>query len=655
MGFNTRSVSAIAILSFIATAAFPQQSAKDSLYKLLPAAKEDSHAVKLYNAIGDLYEYSVTDTANYYFHRGLRLSHKIGYKVGLVKSTRNLTGGHLVANKFDSSLFYARLNLQYAQDSKDTLGVGIAMFNMGTAFRFLSDMDSAVKYCLEGANMLEAIGQKYIAAQVNDGLQVLYMTMGQYDKAISFGEKAVQQGKELKNNQYLSVSLNNLALSYMEIDSLEYKAIDVLQQSLVASELVGNMSAIAAANNNLSGIAINQQKYDLAATYAQRALKANEGLGSDENTAISLRALAFCYLHKREFAKAKMYADSSLRLSERTNSTSEVGQNLRVQTILAYASGDLLAGARYFRQAEKTFATVFNKTLVDKEASLRIKFETEKKELEIGRLEADKKVQQLTINRKNTLNLILIGSSLALGIIFLLSYRTYRQKQNIQAQRINELETEKKLAATEAVLKGEEQERTRLAKDLHDGLGGMLSGIKYSLNTMKGNLIMTPENAQAFERSMEMLDSSIREMRRVAHNMMPEALVKFGLDTALRDFCNDINQSGALKISYQSIGLEGTTIDQTVAITVYRIVQELINNTIKHAAASNAIVQVSYDRQQMSVTVEDDGKGFDTYILNHARGIGWSNIQNRVEFLKGKIDIRSSAGNGTSVHMEFDS
>src|SRR6185312_7790505 len=160
----------------------------------------------------------------------------------------------------------------------------------------------------------------------------------------------------------------------------------------------------------------------------------------------------------------------------------------------------------------------------------------------------------------------LIGSTLALLVISLLSYRNYKHRQTLQQAKIDELETEKKLTATEAVLKGEEQERTRLAKDLHDGLGGMLSGIKYSFQTMKGNLIMTPENVQAFERSMDMLDSSIKEMRRVAHNMMPEALVKFGLDTALKDFCNDINQSGALQVNYQSIGMENAKIEQTTAI-----------------------------------------------------------------------------------------
>jgi two-component system NarL family sensor kinase len=257
------------------------------------------------------------------------------------------------------------------------------------------------------------------------------------------------------------------------------------------------------------------------------------------------------------------------------------------------------------------------------------------------------------MKHKNTLNYFLIGSAFTLLLVVLLTYRNFRQKQKLQQQRINELETEKQLEAAEAVVKGEEQERTRLAKDLHDGLGGMLSGIKYSFSTMKGNLVMTPENHQAFERSMDMLDSSIREMRRVAHNMMPEALVRFGLDTALNDFCNEINQSGALKVNYQSFGLEGATIDQTTAITVYRIVQELINNTMKHAKATSAIVQLAKSDRQLSLTVEDDGTGFDTSILKMKNGIGWTNIQNRVDFLKGKLDIRSKQGEGTSVQIEL--
>jgi len=170
---------------------------------------------------------------------------------------------------------------------------------------------------------------------------------------------------------------------------------------------------------------------------------------------------------------------------------------------------------------------------------------------------------------------------------------------------------------------------------------------------MKGNLIMTQENAQAFERSMDMLDSSIKEMRRVAHNMMPEALVKFGLDTALKDFCNDINLTGVLRISYQSINIENVMFEQTTAIAVYRIVQELINNTIKHAGAENAIVQLTKADNTLTITVEDDGKGFDKNILNFSKGIGWSNIQNRVDFLKAFLDVKTEKEKGTSVLVEI--
>lgn len=171
---------------------------------------------------------------------------------------------------------------------------------------------------------------------------------------------------------------------------------------------------------------------------------------------------------------------------------------------------------------------------------------------------------------------------------------------------------------------------------------------------MKGNLIMTPENQEAFERSMDMLDSSIREMRRVAHNMMPEALVKFGLDTALKDFCNDITQSGALKVSYQSLGVSDLVMDQSRSIALYRIIQELLNNSIRHAGASTAIVQLSKSDSVLSVTVEDNGKGFDPAILERSGGMGWTNIRNRAEFMNARLDVNTAAGKGTSVLIEIN-
>ncbi len=645
---RTLSLFIVALLIFSGANAQPEK--RDSLQRLISVAKEDSAKVNLYILLGECFEYNIPDSAKYYYRKAIVLGTQIKYLYGMMRGNGYYANVCTVKSENDSALIYINRSLDLSRQMKDSVNIGIGLFNLGSAYRNLSDLESAVKYSLEGANILEGIGKIEIAAQLNNGLQILYTTMGNYTKAIDYGEKAVRQSRELNNDGFLVIALSNLSLSYMEIDSLLGKAKDVLNEAIRISAKIENVGVQSAAYLNLAGIAVNEEQFDLAAQYARKAMETNQQIGSLETQSTSLRALAIYYLHKKDYVKARSYSDSSYRLAQ---TTAEQGQSLRIKTIIAFASGDLIGGQRNYRASEKIMNRLFNETIIEKEAGLRIRYETEKKELQISGRESDKKVQQLTISRKNTLNYILIGGAVALLVILILTYRTYSQKQTLQQQRIYELETEKKLEATEAVLKGEEQERTRLAKDLHDGLGGMLSGIKHSLNTMKGNLIMTPDNAQAFERSMDMLDSSIKEMRRVAHNMMPEALVKFGLDTALKDFCNDINQSGALKINYQSFGLEGVELDQIVSITIYRIIQELINNTIKHAAASSAIVQLTKNDDQLSVTVEDNGKGFDTTILSAARGIGWSNVQNRVEFLKGNLDVNSSPDNGTSIHIEI--
>lgn len=173
---------------------------------------------------------------------------------------------------------------------------------------------------------------------------------------------------------------------------------------------------------------------------------------------------------------------------------------------------------------------------------------------------------------------------------------------------------------------------------------------------MKENLILTPENAKAFGHSIDMLDTSIREIHRVADNMVPEMLVKYGLDVALKEFCGETSRSEAVKVNYQSVGMENTNVKQSVAVTVYRIVQELVNNAVRHASAANVLVQVHAADQGelLSVTVEDDGTGFDPARLKETDGIGWRSIPDRVRFLKGKIDVQSAPGSGTSILIEIN-
>ena len=170
---------------------------------------------------------------------------------------------------------------------------------------------------------------------------------------------------------------------------------------------------------------------------------------------------------------------------------------------------------------------------------------------------------------------------------------------------------------------------------------------------MKDNLIITPDNMTVFERSLDMIDTSIKELRRVAHNMMPEMLMKFGLDEALKEYCNTINTAKLLTIKYQSLGM-AARLDKSIEIIIYRIVQELLNNTMKHAVASEAFVQIIREGNRLNVVVEDNGKGFDANLMENNKGAGLANVRSRVDYLKGQLDIHAEPGKGTLVNIEFN-
>lgn len=634
------------ILFFCTLPSLAQFEKRDSLIKLVPKAKEDTSAVLLYLSIGDLYEGDKPELAKEFYTKSINLSNKLKFNKGIIKSLTYYGGVCSILGQYDSALVYLQKALSQARSDKDSLNIGIGLLNIGATYGFMSDYQTAVEYCLEGLKIVENRKYNAIELQINDKLQVLYQQMTQFDKAIIYGQKAVEQARELKMPFYLAQTLSNLAMSYSG-KGLPAKAEPLLTEALSIAKKLGNINMEASILLNLSDVALATRNYEAIKKQCERSLKISRELGSLEVEATSLRALAIYYLHTNNFNKAKQLLEESISISQKNNFKSEYASGLKVFSNLSFATGDFDAGEKYNRQSEAISSELINDIISEKSANLEKKYESEKKDIEL-------ELQKSLLHRKNIINRMLIISALTLLAISLLLYRTYKQKQKLQQQRISELEIEKQLTTTEAVLKGEEQERTRLAKDLHDGLGGMLSGIKFSMNSMKGNLIMTHDNVQVFERSMDMLDSSIKEMRRVAHNMMPEALIRFGLNTALNDFCNDINQSGALIVNYQSLGMEEISIDPTVAITLYRIVQELLNNAMKHAKASSAIVQVTNSKGLLSVTVEDDGKGFDISILKTNKGIGWTNIQNRVDFLKGKLDIRSKQGEGTSVQIEVN-
>ncbi len=523
--------------------------------------------------------------------------------------------------------------------------------NVAGDYAKLADYKRAIDHLTQAAIIFEKIDPDALAS-VYGNIAIMYAQLLLPERAMEYDRRAIAAAE--KAGDSLSFARRSIGYVSRLLDAQNFReAAKILDKIEPVVMRLDNNATYIFFYQNRGLVSKHEKKYEKAISNLKKAYDYSLQNDNKQLELTILDPLSAVLTESGKLKEARQYLDTLLAKS--------VAFKIRTAELNAYnnlahwymQNKDYENANKFLLKKISLSDSLSSEEMKENIAVMETRFKVQGKDNEIKILQDEKEIQQLSIRQKNTLNYVLFGGAAALLVILVLGYRNYKNRQKLQLQRITELETQQQLTATEAVLRGESQERTRLAKDLHDGLGGMLSGIKYSLNTMKGNLIMTPENAQAFERSIDMLDSSIQEMRRVAHNMMPEALVKFGLDTALQDFCLHISQSGALKVSYQSIGLNDIQLEQTVAVTIYRIVQELINNSIKHAAAKTAIVQLSVTDHTLSVTVEDDGKGFDTTTLKQSSGIGWNNIENRIIFLNGKLDIQSVNNKGTSVLIEL--
>ena len=631
------------MLPFIAK---PQEGKRDSLLTNLVLAKEDTNKVMLLLKIADTYEASKPDSAIFYLQQVKQLSARLKFRKGFY---HYYTQGSIVSitkGNYTVAMQQSREALAVAQEIKDSNFIVYTLCNTGIVYQYLGQFDKQLEFTLQALEILEKQEKKEKLSAMYHNVANAFYNLSQFRKSIQYCLLSLKLYQQTGINDYPNRVYASLGQSYSML-KLTDSALYYYNKAIAGSIKLNDKYAEAAVYSYMANTYADRYDFLEMLKVSERSLDISKQLQSNQMLASSLYNIAYANYLNGDNRKAREKIDQALHLALKDSLQDELKN---IYTVLSYISakdGDFITSFAARQKTDSIQALLLSDKILKTTADLEQKYESQKKDNQII-------LQQGQLQSRRIMNYILAGSAITLLIIIFLSYLYYKQKQKIQQQRINKLETHQQLAATEAVLKGEEQERTRLAKDLHDGIGGMLSGIKFSFNTMKGNLIMTPENNQAFERSMDMLDSSIKELRHVAHNMMPEALVKFGLDTALKDFCYEVNQSGALQVSYQSIGLENEDIEQTTAITIYRIVQELNNNTIKHAAAKTAIVQVTKRDNHLSVTVEDDGKGFDPTLLKQSKGIGWSNIQNRVGFLKGTLDVQSGKEKGTSVHIELN-
>ena len=645
----------------------------DSLQNELKKSKTDTVTVFLFNALANEYFSYDTIISKQYLEKGYQLAKKMNWDYALgdyyqIKAmNKQISAEHEMAHRFfDSAIFHFKKTINSKRPKQE---IENAKLSMATS------LAEKANILVKRGNSKEAIGV-YLATleawktsddpRKNEAIgtyytkiSAIYYELNQYDKALLYDKISLSYFQTQSNEEaiawaYIFISNDFIALKQMD-SSLNYMA---LAKPLV--NRINNHRINVRYYNNLGQISMENKKYRTAIGYYEQTIAEAIITNSHYQVLTHQKMIGICYTKLGDYASARKYLLMALPGAISGNYVKEKIEIFQELATVEEKTNHTTEAYNYLKQAITLRDSLNQENSKKAVAEIENKYQAAEKTKEIIQLNADKQIQGLTIRQKSTLNYFLIGSLAALIIVGFLGYRNLRhrhqlakQQDQLQQQRISELEKDKQLVAVDSMLKGQEVERSRLAKDLHDGLGGLLSGVKFSLSNMKDNLIITPDNMAVFERSLDMIDTSIKELRRVAHNMMPEMLTKFGLDEALKEYCNTINATNLLSLKYQSVGMD-IRIEKSSEIIIYRIIQELLNNIMKHAAATEAFVQLVKEPNRLNIVVEDNGRGFDTAQLKNNKGSGITSIQSRVDYLKGQLDIHSEAGKGTLVNIEFN-
>jgi two-component system, NarL family, sensor kinase len=581
----------------ITTLGYGQRQRIDSLLAAVSKGIPDSLKVRVYYQLGKDYLHISGDSSVYFAQQSLTLNRKIS--------------NHKIEAECYSLL-------------------GVNEKNKG-------NYESALQYHLKALKLKEANNDEHGLAIAHNDIGVLYKIMGRFDDALVNYKRSNELCKKAGVQKGIAMTYNNIGTIYREKRKPD-SALYYYQLGLEQSERMGDSYSIATCLSNIGDIYTDKGKDAEALSIFMRCLQYDKANEDKTGMVVSYNNIARALATLKRFDEATPYSDSAIALALQEQLHHERINSYSIRSIIEEWKGDAAAALMFHKKLTALRDSLMNDETNKQISELQTKYETAKKEQQIV-------VQQAELKRKNYM---IAGVAGVLALSVLLSYSYYRRYRLRQQARLQQEIIRQQELATHAVIEAEERERKRIAGDLHDGVGQLMSAAKMNLS-MVGSELSFANHAQqqAFEKAMALVDEGCREVRTVSHNIMPNALLKSGLSTAIREFINKIDQR-VIKVNLYTEGLN-ERIDSKVESVLYRIVQECVNNVIKHAGASQLDISLIKEEKEISVTIEDNGRGFNASDKANFEGIGIKNVQSRVDYLKGTVEWDSAPGKGTVV------
>lgn len=472
-----------------------------------------------------------------------------------------------------------------------------------------------------------------IRAKISTGWA--YMELGQNRDALNWFFEAVKMEKNIAENKRQPFLYSNIAAVYNNLgknDSAEY----FVKQAVTVARAKNELSYLANAYFIYASITDELGKKTQTETLLREGLRIRELIGDPFYIVSDIFQIGIFYANNKEPDKGIALVREGITIAEKSNLTSKL-------PILytALARNYKVAGnfSKYGETLDTLIAlkdSLYEKNSAEALAEMQTKYELQKKENTIIQ-------QQYNLTKKNYFIysvVALLAGTLLFGYFFL------QNRRKTQRLRIQALTTEQKRKTTQAVMQAEEEERKRIAADLHDSVAQKMVVAKLNLDAL-GNITELGEPQQKiFNNINSLLDESTGEVRKLSYSMMPQAFTRHGLTNSVKEMLEKICKTG-LKINFSADG-DFAAIKENTALMIYRIIQECVQNVLKHADATRIDISMIAENNEVDVTIEDNGKGFNmNEVAEESSGL--KNIRSRIKYLNGKIDINSKRGSGTVV------
>jgi len=604
---------------------------------------------------------TATSTAMRLYYMGLEDARMLRYNNGIARALSGLALCYNNNNEKDKALSCERMALHYCENNDQGIEQRLNLYTlMSQTFYYRGRYDSSAFYRYASLDILEAhhIRDTKMQTRIYCSLLDFWLNIHENIQNDMHIQQIMGHINDLEDSAVIKKDTPTLMLLYFykagyynniqKNDSARYYCSKTIQMGKT-TRISPSMKA---------GLLINT-----ALTYlddknpepALRYLESAKGLFPPDNMPSRHHILAdICmgqaYLMQRQYNRAIALTLPAVQAA-----------NERHMVHLLVARGNQILGDAYeaVGQYKKSadYRIIYNtiKDSMMKVEKLELVYNLEMK-YRIADKNKELAEKQLAITRNEsrlkTQKMLIIAVSSGLLLILLISILIYRNnlhKQKLQTEKIRNLRQEMQISNLQAMIAGEEKERSRVARDLHDGMGGTLGTIRTRLSSIFRRHTTT-DVTEDFREVLQLLEEASVELRKTAHNLMPEILLQEGLPKATALFCERVRKGHTLDITFQSVGTP-ESLPMETELALYRIIQELVHNILKHANARNAIVQIAYFSTQLAVTVEDDGNGMLT--SSASDGIGLKTIRERVNSLNGDLHIDSIPDNGTSVHIEI--